>query len=183
VTAAAMQIIELGCRRPAAYSSTTSDNLVKEKVMNSTVPKSSVGTEVLRAEVERISRAWDKALAARDIAGLLSLYALDSVIESPLIPFLLNKAEGICRGWEEMRPFYEKVAEEVANVSEEARPAHGPDPMIVGNKVVWENPRITPNGELSETSSFAEIWELHDGLIRRHHAYWGWDRIAKRVQR
>jgi ketosteroid isomerase-like protein len=136
--------------------------------------------EITRGDVERMSRAWDQALVAKDIAALLTLYAPDAVLESPLVRSLLHKKEGVCRGPDQMRPFYERVAEEVAGVSKEARPLHDPDPIIHGRKVIWENPRVRSDGRLSEASSFVEVWEVEGGLIRRHHAYWGWDRMANR---
>ena len=57
---------------------------------------------------ERIYFEWDKALSHNDANALLELYAPDAVIESPLIPHLLGKKEGVCRGREEMRPFLKR---------------------------------------------------------------------------
>ena len=47
--------------------------------------------------VERVYYEWDKALSENDAKALLELYAPDGVIESPLIPHLLGKKEGVCR--------------------------------------------------------------------------------------
>ena len=138
---------------------------------------------VTEADVDRISRAWDRALAQRDVMKLLELYAPDAVLESPLIIDLLGKTEGVCHGRAEMRPFYEKVVIEVAEISDEVRPMHGDDPLIHGHTVMWENPRVRDDGTLSPTASFAEVWVVDAGLIQRHHAYWGWDRISARVRR
>jgi hypothetical protein len=62
------------------------------------------------AELDRIYHEWDKALSENDAEALLKVYAKDSAIESPLIPHLLGKEEGECRGHEEMRPFFQQVA-------------------------------------------------------------------------
>jgi len=63
-----------------------------------------------KAHMDRIYHDWDKALSENDAEALLKLYAKDAVIESPLIPHLLGKADGVCRGQDEMRPFFEAVA-------------------------------------------------------------------------
>lgn len=147
--------------------------------MNSGTSKPNYNASLLPADIEHLARAWDRALADRDISRLVELYAPDAVLESPLIIALLGKEDGICRGREEMRQFYEKVAKEVAEVSDKARPVHGDDPLIEGNKVVWENPRIGDDGTPSSTSSFAEVWVVQGGLIQGHRAYWGWDRMAR----
>src|SRR5437660_2253102 len=60
--------------------------------------------------MDRIYRDWDKPLSENDAEGLLKLYAEDPIIESPLIPHLLGKEEVVCRGYKEMRPFFEAVA-------------------------------------------------------------------------
>lgn len=71
--------------------------------------------------VERIYRDWDAALARLEelpperldegVESLLALYAKDAEIESPLIPHLMKTERGICRGHEEMRPFFAKWAQ------------------------------------------------------------------------
>lgn len=61
-----------------------------------------------RGNMDRIYRDWDKALSENDAKALLQLYAPNAVIESPLIPHLIGKPEGICRGHEEMKPFLKR---------------------------------------------------------------------------
>jgi len=63
-----------------------------------------------KAHMDRIYQEWDKALSENDADALLKMYAKDAAIESPLIPHLLNKTEGVCRGHDEMRPFFQAVA-------------------------------------------------------------------------
>ena len=41
---------------------------------------------------EQIYYAWDDAVANNDMEALLSLYADDAVLESPLIPYLMNQS-------------------------------------------------------------------------------------------
>jgi hypothetical protein len=40
-----------------------------------------------------------------------------------------------------------------------------------GEKLIWEYPRESPEGEQMD---FVEVMELKDGLIHRHRVYWGW---------
>jgi ketosteroid isomerase-like protein len=51
--------------------------------------------------------AWNEALSRNDAAALTAFYAPDAVIESPLIPHLMGKDQGLCRGQEEIRTFGE----------------------------------------------------------------------------
>lgn len=117
---------------------------------------------------ERIYYEWDKALSRNDANALLELYAPDAVIESPLIPHLLGKNEGVCRGREEMRPLFEALATRKPRVRQYNRTGYLTD----GKRLIWEYPRAAPNGDQMD---FVEAMELNDdGLIQRHCVYWGW---------
>jgi hypothetical protein len=50
---------------------------------------------------------WDRRARAGHVEGLLSLYSADAVLESPLIPRILDQASGILRGHDQIRPFFE----------------------------------------------------------------------------
>jgi hypothetical protein len=50
----------------------------------------------LASGVERVYFEWDKALSENDANAITKLYADDATVESPLIPHLLGKKEGIC---------------------------------------------------------------------------------------
>jgi hypothetical protein len=130
-------------------------------------------TETLRQYMERIYRDWDKALSEDDTEGILKLYALDGAIESPLIPHLLGKQDGICRGHDQMRPFFELVAKHKPPLRQYYRTGMLSDGR---QKLVFEYPRATPDGEQMD---FVEVMELNDeGLIQRHKVYWGWRGFA-----
>jgi len=58
--------------------------------------------EGLKSIAEQIYHDWDEALANDDVEGLLKLYADDAVVESPLIPYLLNTGTGVRRGKKEL---------------------------------------------------------------------------------
>lgn len=130
-------------------------------------------TETLRQYMEQVYRDWDKALSDNDAEALLKLYAADGAIESPLIPHLMGKEEGICRGHDEMRPFFELVASRKPPLRQYYRTGMLTD----GNyKLVFEYPRAAPEGEQMD---FVEVMELNDeGLIQHHKVYWGWRGFA-----
>lgn len=121
----------------------------------------------LLKDAERIYYAWDKALANNDIENLLALYAPDAIIESPLIPHLLNIDEGIFRGRDELR----KLLEVVAARKPEKRQYYRKKYFTDGKTLIWEYPRVAPNGEQMD---FVEVMELENGLIQYHRVYWGW---------
>ena len=116
---------------------------------------------------DRIYHEWNAALARNDIEGLLSLYHKDAVIESPLIPYLLNIERGVCQGTEEIRKLIELVAERKPAQRKYYRNPYFTD----GKTLIWEYPRLTPYGEQMD---FVEIMKLKDGLIMHHRVYWGW---------
>jgi hypothetical protein len=125
--------------------------------------------EQRKANMERIYYEWDKALSENDAEALLKLYAKDGAIESPLIPHLMGKEEGVCRGHDEMRPFFQQVASRKPVLRRYYRTGYLSD----GNrKMMFEYPRSTPGGEQMD---FVEVIELNDeGLIQYHKVYWGW---------
>ena len=122
--------------------------------------------ELIRA-AERIYHAWDEALGKKDLDAALALYAPDATIESPLVRHLLASDVGICRGHDDLRRFIEIVFQRTPPVRQRYRTGFFTD----GKKLMWEYPRITPEGEQVD---LVEVMELKDGLIQRHCVYWGW---------
>lgn len=121
----------------------------------------------LKVAAEKIHHAWDAAWASNDIETLLSLYADNAVIESPLIPYLLDRREGVCNGKEEFRKLLTIAAERKPTNRKHYRRNFFTD----GKTLLWEYPRISPEGEQMD---FMEVMELKDGLIAHHRIYWGW---------
>src|SRR5215469_6719462 len=135
-------------------------------------------TQASRAEqrktnMERVYHEWDKASSENDAEALLTLYAKDGTIESPLIPHVLGKEEGLCRGHEQMRRFFQAVASRKPMIRQYYRTGYLSD----GNrKMMFEYPRSAPKGEQMD---FVEVMELNDdGLIQYHKVYWGWRGFA-----
>jgi hypothetical protein len=118
----------------------------------------------------RIHAEWHRAASTRDGAALLALYAEDAVLESPLVPAILDdKTDGVLRGKAEIARFLEKGAR--------SRPIglvrwhRSTTWFSAGQTLVWEYPRETPDGDQVD---ILEVMDIADGLIRHHRIYWGW---------
>jgi hypothetical protein len=122
--------------------------------------------------VERMYFAWNDALSRNDAGTLLSLYAEDAVLESPLVPHLLGTQSGRLQGRQELRRLFDLLAERKPPVRQYYRTGYLTD----GKRLIWEYPRGDgQGGGKGEQMDFAEVMELNDeGLIQRHCVYWGW---------
>jgi hypothetical protein len=90
------------------------------------------------------------------------------VLESPLIPHLLNVERGVLRGHAELRPLFDLLAERKPKVRQYYRSGYLTD----GKRLIFEYPRDAGQGEQMD---FAEVMDLNDnGVIQRHCVYWGW---------
>jgi hypothetical protein len=116
---------------------------------------------------ERVYKAWDAALGAKDVDAALSLYAEDIVLESPLVRHLLGCDEGVVRGRDALRAFVERVFASQPAQRQRYREGFFTD----GRRLMWEYPRITDSGEQID---LVEVMDIADGLITRHRVYWGW---------
>lgn len=134
--------------------------------MNVTGQDNGSATNASRAEIEAVMHAWEQALAAHDLEGLLACYAPEATLESPVVAHITG-GPGICRGHDELRPF---LAEVVARTPE-LRTYHRAGFFTDGRRATWEYPRATPDGEQMD---FVEVMEIEDGLIQAHRVYWGW---------
>ncbi len=93
--------------------------------------------------VERIYKAWDEALGAKDLDAAVALYAPDATIESPLVAHLLGVQSGVCQGHDELRRFIRLVFQRQPAARKRFRTGYFTD----GTKLMWEYPRDTPDGE------------------------------------
>ena len=121
----------------------------------------------LNPDIERLYREWDAALSKNDAPALLALYADNAELQSPLVPHLMNKQEGICRGKAELKEFFEILAKRKPKVRQFHRTKYFTD----GRTVMWEYPHDAPTGEQMD---FVEVMEIENGLIQKHRVYWGW---------
>lgn len=123
------------------------------------------------ADCERIHREWHERATGLDSEGLLALYAEDAVLESPLVPVILDdKRDGTLHGHGELRRFFEEGARRRPN--DLVRWHRTGEWLTDGRRLlVWEYPRQAPDGDQVD---LAEVMEIAAGLIRRHRVYWGW---------
>jgi SnoaL-like domain len=125
-----------------------------------------INLEAIR-DAERIYREWDEALGRKDLDAAMKLYAVDTVLESPLVRHLLGGSEGIVRGRANLRSFVEKVFATAPALRRRHRTGFFTD----GKRLMWEYPRAAPDGPQMD---LVEVMDIAGGLIRRHCVYWGW---------
>ena len=122
----------------------------------------------------RIWKAWHEASVDRDQSTLLSLYAEDAILESPMIPMVLNQESGIIRSREKIRVFLDQARRHVALSGGPRTPMRWwrEDSFFsAGNTLIWEYPRQTPEGDQID---IVEVMRIENGLIQHHRVYWGW---------
>lgn len=122
-------------------------------------------SEKLKA-ADYIYHEWDAALSENDTDRIMLLYHHDAVLESPLVPHLMGAGHNICKGADEIRKFIELVTPRKPVKRKFYRHQYFTD----GKTLMWEYPRLSPEGEQMD---FVEIMELEDGLIKYHRVYWG----------
>jgi steroid Delta-isomerase len=123
------------------------------------------------SDCERIHQQWHDRAKACDTEGLLALYAVDAVLETPLAQAIFDGREsGVLRGHREIRPFFEEGARRRPNAL--VRWHRTGRWLTDGERIlVWEYPRQAPDGDQVD---LIEVMEIADGLIRHHRVYWGW---------
>ena len=119
--------------------------------------------------MKEIYEKWNKYAKKRETKALIELYAEDAVLESPLVPILMNKDSGILRGKTEILAFLNEGTRRRPN--ELVRWYRTGKYFITGDVLVWEYPRQTPDGEQVD---ILELMEIRNGLIVNHRIYWGW---------
>ena len=124
-----------------------------------------------RADCERVYREWDERAKALDTEGLLALYSEDAVLESPLVPAILDdKEDGVLRGHDELRRFFAEGGRRRPN--DLVRWYRTGGWLTDGRRLlVWEYPRQAPDGDQVD---LVEFMEIIGGLIAYHRIYWGW---------
>lgn len=122
-----------------------------------------------RADAQYVHDEWDKRTRAHDIDGLIGLYAPDAVLESPLVPRIMDTVSGVLKGHRQLREFFERGTRGRPN--ELVRFHRSDDFLFAAGRLMWEYPRITPDGDQVD---IAEVMDLTGATIRHHRIYWGW---------
>lgn len=122
------------------------------------------------AEIRHVYQRWHETILARDLDGLLALYADDAVLETPLILATFpERARGVLQGKSEIRPFFEAGFRKLKN--DLARWYRTGVFFSNGRQLTWEYPRETPDGDQID---LVEVMDIASGLIASHRVYWGW---------
>lgn len=121
------------------------------------------------ADAAFVYAEWHRRTRAGDVDGLLELYAPDAVLESPLVPRLLDQPSGVLRGRDQLREFFECGTQ--ARPHELVRFWRTGRYSFDGRTLIWEYPRKTPDGDQLD---LAEVMDLSGSLITHHRIYWGW---------
>lgn len=122
-----------------------------------------------REHAQFVHDEWDRRTRAHDIDGLLDLYTPDAVLESPLVPRIMDTDSGVLTGHDQLRAFFERGTRGRPN---ELVRFHRSGTFLFGDgRLVWEYPRQTPLGDQVD---IAEVMDLAGPLIRHHRIYWGW---------
>ena len=119
--------------------------------------------------IQHIYEAWHALAKDRDVDGLLALYAEDAEFESPLVPAILDRAQGVLRGKQDIGLFLREGTQRRPN--ELVRWFRHGKYFTDGSTLIWEYPRQTPEGDQID---ILEVMEIEDQKIRRHRIYWGW---------
>lgn len=122
------------------------------------------------ADARRIHEDWHAAVVARDLDALMSLYADDAVLETPLVVVALPAhGSGVLRG---KAAIGECFAAGLRNPGNKLGRWYRTGLFFSnGRQLTWEYPRETPEGDQVD---LVEVMDLRDGLIVHHRVYWGW---------
>lgn len=118
------------------------------------------------ADAEYTYQEWDRRTRAGDIPGLSELYLPDAVLESPLVPRILEGESGVLTGHLELEPFFRRGT--ASRPNELARWYRTGIYQFDGRTLIWEYPRQTPKGDQLD---LVEVMDLHGPQIAHH---WGW---------
>lgn len=127
-------------------------------------------TETDDADSRHIYERWHATVMARNLDGLMDLYAEDAILESPLILVTLTGApSGILRGRSEIRPLFAAGLRAARNGL--GRWYRTGTFFSNGRQLTWEYPRATPQGDQVD---LVEVMDIASGRIAHHRVYWGW---------
>lgn len=130
---------------------------------------SNVFMKVFENDFQRIYELWHEFAANRQVDELLNLYSEEAILESPLVPILLNQQSGVLKGQAEIHRFLQEGTQRRPN--ELVSWYRTGQYFCAGNVLIWEYPRNTPSGDQVD---ILELMEIKAGKITHHRIYWGW---------
>ncbi len=121
-------------------------------------------TDNIEAEIRHVYERWHEAVVARDLDGLVALYADDAVLETPLVlATYADPTRGILEGKANIRAFFAAGLRQLG--SELSRWYRTGTFFSNGRQLTWEYPRATPHGDQVD---LVEVMDIADGLIAHH---------------
>ena len=120
-------------------------------------------------QILNIYKKWHEFAKNRQTDNLIDLYDEDAVFESPLVPRITDKKNGILKGKKEIKDFFKEGT--IRRPNELVKWHRTEDFFIKGNTLIWEYPRQTPEGNQVD---ILELMQIENGKIINHRIYWGW---------
>lgn len=116
-----------------------------------------------------VYREWDERSRRGDVEALLDLYLSDAILETPLIPRVMNQEKGYLVGRDAIRPFFQRGTDNRPH--DVVRWFRTGRYQFNGCTLIWEYPRVAPDGDQLD---LVEVMELSGPQIAHHRIYWGW---------
>jgi len=118
--------------------------------------------------IEAIYEQWHNFAKTRNVDALTDLYSDDAVLESPLVPAIMDQASGVLTGSNEILSFLQEGTKRRPN--DLVRWHRTGDYFINDSTLIWEYPRETPDGDQID---IMEVMDVANGKIARRRIYWG----------
>jgi ketosteroid isomerase-like protein len=132
--------------------------------------KHTMQTDNTEAEIRHVYEQWHQTVVARDLDGLMALYADDAVLETPLVlATLRDRTTGVLKGKADIGAFFAAGLRKLPG--ELGRWYRTGTFFSNGRQLSWEYPRDTPQGDQID---LVEVMDIANGRIAHHRVYWGW---------
>lgn len=122
-----------------------------------------------RDDAQFVHDEWDRRTRAHDIEALVDLYLPDAILESPLVPRIMDRPSGVLTGHDQLRDFFRRGTQ--GGPVDVVRFYRTGEFLFENGRLVWEYPRQTPDGDQVDIT---EVMDLAGRKIRHHRIYWGW---------
>jgi len=123
----------------------------------------------------RIYEQWHELAKTGNVTQLIDLYDEHAIFESPLVPAILDSAiSGTLVGRVQILHFLQEGTKKRPN--ELVRWYRTGKYFTDGETLIWEYPRVTPEGDQID---ILELMEITQGKIKYHRIYWGWKGILQ----
>lgn len=122
-----------------------------------------------RKDAQFVHDEWHRRTYAHDIDALVDLYLSDAILESPLVPRIMDRPSGVLIGHDQLREFFHRGTR--GRPTDIARSYRTGAFLFENGCLVWEYPRQAPEGDQLD---IIEVMDLLGTKIRHHRIYWGW---------